>query len=108
MRKRRQRRRLNDEKSIVECAQHLSAKYPNVDLLYIRHNEELKDKEIAYKQPLSNLIIADCFNYRKEHISPDGNNCNPKNLKCLYSCVRVKDMLKNKYFIDKKDILKKN
>lgn len=98
---------LRDEKSIIECAQQLSIKYPNADLLYVRHNEELKDKEIAYKQPLSNLIIADCFNYRKEHISPDGNNCNPQNLKCLYSYVRVKDMLKNKYFIDKKDILKK-
>ena len=98
---------LNNEQNIIESVQQLSAKYPNVDLLYIRHNEELKDKEIVYKQPHSNLIIAECFNYVVNRVSIDGNNCNPKNLKCIYSYIRVKNMIKNKFFINKKDIPKK-
>lgn len=81
---------------IIACAKKLSNKYPNVDLLYIRHNETLKDKTNLCYRLRENLVIAECFNYERNNIQADGSNTNLRNVKTILQKIKLKGYWKNR------------
>lgn len=57
-----------DNAEIAEMVELAGKKYPDtrIDILYIRHNENMKDKEFSISQYNDNIILAECFNREKE------------------------------------------
>lgn len=68
----------NDDEKIKEICTKLYEKYPNIDILFIKHNENLKRGQNNIEQISANLYFGECFNYNKKKILT-GNNVNAYN-----------------------------
>lgn len=89
------KRTIEDEK-IKELFSQLESVYPNakIDLLYIKHDSNLKPKEVIYKKLTDSIMIAFCNNKSTDSKVPEWQaNC--KNTKEALKYVGIKNYLIN-------------
>ena len=78
-------------KKLCALMDELNQKFPttHIDLMYIRHNEEMPDDEYSMKRIDAHVIVAECFDRtRKERSTAIGNY---HNVRRLFKNIRCRD-----------------
>lgn len=88
-------RAAKDNAEIAQMAELAGKKYPNthIDILYVRHNEKMKDGEFSISQYNDNVILAECFNRKK---GADDWTGNLSNVRKIMRFIKVKKSLKER------------
>ena len=75
----------------------ISRKYANaeIDILYIKHDENMADHDFRCEQITSQITIGYCFN--KDRISDVENSGNLENVRNLFSDITCKEQITDKY-----------
>lgn len=93
---------INNDAELVELSNKLQNKFnnKNIDILYIKHDEQMKDGEVEVRQINENISIGSCFNENREN----GDPLNINNVKLLFKNIAVKNQKLNKikYYIKKR------
>lgn len=82
---------IKSNKKLCALMDELNRKFPttHIDLMYIRHNEEMPDDEYSMKRIDAHVIVAECFDRtRKERSTAIGNY---HNVRQLFKNIRCKD-----------------
>lgn len=100
--------------SLINLMEKINSKFngPKIDVLYIKHDEDMKDRTFSIESISENITIGACFNRkRNSQINYSGNY---KNVRLLFKDIRTNssrwDMFKyriRKYLHKLKKILKK-
>lgn len=92
---------VTEDKQLCVHMASINRKFPNthIDLLYIRHNENMKDGEYSRTRIDEHVITAQCFNRSREDDSQALGNFH--NVKQIFKGIHCKDNLFNSsvYFI---------
>lgn len=86
---------ITSDEELSVLMEKLNQKFPNthIDLMYIRHNEEMPDDEYSMKRIDANVITAECFDRtRAERTTAIGNY---HNIRQLFKNIRCKDNIFN-------------
>jgi len=79
--------RINNDDEIISLIEGINEKFnkKTIDILYIKHNKEMKDKEFKISQISKNAYVAELFNKQR-----DGDDSgNYKNCKKLLSKIKI-------------------
>lgn len=81
---------------LIELYNIAKKKYPktNFDLLYIKHNQDLKPLEVIYDEITSNVTVAQCYNIPYDEKSPDWES-NYQNSAKVLEFVKIRHSLFN-------------
>lgn len=76
---------------LVPLVRQLNEKFRpvQVDLLYIRHNEQMKDGEFSQKRLSPNVCLAECYNRRRHDDVPSAGNYD--NVKKIFKNITCKN-----------------
>lgn len=82
---------ITSDEELCAMMEELNHKFPNthIDLMYIRHNEEMPDDEYWQKRIDANVIVAQCFNRTREERSTAIGNYH--NVRQIFKNIRCKD-----------------
>lgn len=79
---------MSKEEEIISLIEKINKKFDktNIDILYIKHNPEMKDKEYRISQISNNAYVAELYNTQRD----SGDPGNYKNCKKLLSKIKIR------------------